>query len=253
MLRCHPEIKVVIIDPIVKFIDLIDFNEYGGAYDKLGPIKDILDGRGVAGIFSHHCKKAVSDVDAFDDLLGSTGWGAACDTRLVLRRPRGSDEGVLIAGGRDVLHSESALLFAGNRGWQYQGAAADVRISAERKEILDLLGEEGSLSATEISKRLQKNYNTTKTLVQKLLAAGAIVHDGKKVTLPPEKASPLSPSSPGKDTVGVMGVMGVTRVMGTTGVIEEEESLSLFPREHDDSSVWGAEEAVGLLSARGET
>lgn len=129
MLQYHPEIRTVIIDPIVKFIDLIDFNEYGGAYDKLGPIKDILDGRHVAGIFSHHCKKSLAELDAFDDLLGSTGWGAACDTRLVLRRQRGSDEGTLIAGGRDVMHSESAILFEGDRGWQYQGAAEDIRMS----------------------------------------------------------------------------------------------------------------------------
>ena len=80
LLACRPDIKVVIIDPIVKFISLLDFNDYSGAYGALGPVKDLLDARHVAGIFSHHCKKSLSELDAFDDLLGSTGWGAACDT-----------------------------------------------------------------------------------------------------------------------------------------------------------------------------
>jgi RecA-family ATPase len=177
ILRCQPMIRTVIIDPIVKFIDLIDFNEYGGAYDTMGPIKDILDGLHVAGIFSHHAKKSVSDVDAFDDLLGSTGWGAACDTRLVLRRQRGSPEGTLIAGGRDVLHSESALLFDGDHGWQYQGAAEDIKMSEERREILDLLEEAEPLSATEISDRLKKNYKTTHALLEKLQESGRVFRD----------------------------------------------------------------------------
>ncbi len=95
ILACKPEIRCVIVDPIVKFLDLVDFNDYGGAYGALGPLKDAMDARHVAGIFSHHCKKSVAELDAFDDLLGSTGLGGACDTRLVLRRQRGSDDGAL--------------------------------------------------------------------------------------------------------------------------------------------------------------
>lgn len=183
LLACRSEIKVAIIDPIVKFIDLCDFNDYGGAYGALGPLKAALDSRGVAGIFSHHCKKSVAELDAFDDLLGSTGWGASCDTRLVLRRTRGSDEGTLVAGGRDVQHSESAILFEETSGWTYQGTVSDVRMSAERREIVELL-EDGPLSASDIAKRLGKNYNTTKILVRKLTEAGSLVREGKGVTLP---------------------------------------------------------------------
>ncbi len=229
ILRCHPEVRTVIIDPIVKFIDLLDFdfNEYGGAYDRLTPIKDILDGLHVAGIFSHHCKKSVSELDAFDDLLGSTGWGAACDTRLVLRRERGSDEGTLVAGGRDVLHSESALLFDGDRGWQYQGTVADVRISEERKQILELLDEAGPLSVTEVSKRLEKNYSTIRTLVQKLMKSGSLIHEGKKVTLATRKSVvnvvSVAEEEEGKTTE-------TTESIETTGTIETIEK-----REEDDS------------------
>lgn len=179
ILACKPEIRCVNLDPLVKFLDLLDFNDYGGAYGALGPIKDALDARHVAGIFSHHCKKSVAELDAFDDLLGSTGWGASCDTRLVLRRQRGSPEATLVAGGRDVLHSESALLFDGGNGWTFQGAAADVRMSDERREILDLLEEAEPLSATEISKRLEKNYKTTHALLEKLQESGKIFRDGR--------------------------------------------------------------------------
>ena len=166
------------IDPIIKFIDLIDENSYAGSYRALSPIKGILDGRGVAGIFAHHCKKSVAELDAFDGLLGSTGWGAVCDTRLVLRRQRENPDATLIAGGRDVLHSEYALRFEQGNGWMYQGTAEDVRMSTERREILDLLDEE-SLSPAEIAKRLGKNYNTTRNLVMKLYESGRVIKDPK--------------------------------------------------------------------------
>jgi hypothetical protein len=189
VLTQHPEIRVVIIDPIVRFLDLLDENSYAEAYGALSPLKELLDIRQVAGIFSHHCKKAVSELDAFDELLGSTGWGAACDTRLVLRRQRGHPEGTLVAGGRDVIHSENALLFDGGNGWKYQGTAEDVRLSDARREILELLDEEGPLSATEISKRFpEKSFYTTRNLVQRLVESGRLFREGKKVALVPKKA-----------------------------------------------------------------
>lgn len=180
MLNENQGIRCVIIDPIVRFLSLVDENSYAESYGALGPLKEALDVRQVGGIFSHHCKKSIAELDAFDDLLGSTGWGAACDSRLVLRRQRGSPEATLVAGGRDVMHSESALLFDGANGWTYQGAAEDVRMSDERREILDLL-EDGPLSATEIAKKLEKNYKTTSNLLRKMLDNGKIVMDsGKK-------------------------------------------------------------------------
>lgn len=178
LLACRPYIRVVIVDPIVRFIDLLDFNDYGGAYGALTPLKDLLDARKVAGIFSTHCRKGLSDLDAFDSILGSTGWGAACDTRLVLRRQRGSPEGTLVAGGRDVIYSEHALQFDPYSGWTYQGLAEDVQMSSARREIIDLLAE-GPLSATEIAKRLEKNYNTTRNLLAKLQDAGKVFHDAE--------------------------------------------------------------------------
>ena len=171
------DIRVVIIDPIVKFIDLLDYNDYGGAYGSLSPLKQALDGRKVAGLFSHHCKKSPSELDAFDDILGSTGWGAACDTRLILRRPRGSPEGTLIAGGRDVLHSESALRFEGDAGWTYQGLADEIRMSDARREILDLLTDAGPLSTSDIAKRLGKPYTTVATLMGRLEDAGKVIRE----------------------------------------------------------------------------
>jgi hypothetical protein len=252
LLKCRPEIKVVIIDPIVKFIDLLDFNDYGGAYGALGPIKDALDARHVAGIFSHHCKKSVAELDAFDDLLGSTGWGASCDTRLVLRRQRGSDEGTLVAGGRDVLHSESAILFDGGRGWTYQGAAEDVRMSDERKEILDLLREETALSAAEIAKRLEKNYNTTRNLLTKLHEAGKVIRDATDSRKWRSTVVTVVTAEPKPATVTTL-TTPTTHTIPTTRERGEEGDLSLFPppTEHDDPSLWGAEEAVGLLAASG--
>jgi len=224
LLASKTETRVVIIDPIVKFIDLIDFNDYSGAYGAMGPIKDILDGRHVAGLFSHHCKKAPSELDAFDELLGSTGIGGACDTRAILRRPRDSEEGTLIVGGRGVRYSDSAVLFDADHGWQYQGTAEDVRMSDARKEILELLEEAGPLAATEISKRLEKNYKTTSNLLRKLLENGKIVLDsGKKYHKAIGSVGTWELIVPTLPTVPIVPIVPIV----PTGKEEEENSLSL--------------------------
>ena len=182
LLACKGDIRTVIIDPIVKFIDLLDFNDYGGAYGTLGPIKDALDAKGATGIFSHHAKKEVSEVDALDDILGSTGWGGACDTRMILRRIRGTDEGTLITTGRDVEFSKSAIQFGKTTGWTYEGPADDVRMSEPLRDILDLLADEGALEIKEIASRLKRNYNTTRSNVQKLIVKGKAIRDGKAIS-----------------------------------------------------------------------
>jgi hypothetical protein len=177
LLACRPFVKVVIIDPIVKFIEACDFNAYDAAYGALGPLKDLLDAKKVTGLFAHHARKSVGDVDAFDTIMGSTGWGGACDTRLVLRRQRGSDEATLIAGGRDVAHVEIALRFSPTEGWTYEGLAEEVRISSERREIVDLLQREGPLAGSEIAKILEKNVSTTRNLLAKMIEAGEVAKD----------------------------------------------------------------------------
>lgn len=177
LLQCREWVRVVIVDPIVKLVEGCDFNAYDAAYGALGPLKDLFTTRRVAGVFAHHCKKSVAELDAFDDIMGSTGWGAAADTRLVLRRQRGSDEATLIVGGRDVAHSESALRFSPAAGWTYEGSADEVRMSAERREIVELLVREGPLSGTEIAKILDKNPSTTRNLLSKMIEAGEVAKD----------------------------------------------------------------------------
>ena len=127
ILACKPKL-VVIVDPIVKFLDLVDFNDYGGAYGALGPLKDAMDARHVAGIFSHHCKKSVAELDAFDDLLGSTGLGGACDTRLVLR-------GSVVATTALSLPGAVTCRIARARFCSIAPAAGSTRASGGRKDV----------------------------------------------------------------------------------------------------------------------
>jgi len=145
--KARHTINTVIIDPIVKFIDLIDFSgDYGGAYGALSPIKEALDAKHVAGVFAHHCARASLSLTPSTPSSAPQD-RAVCDTRLVLNRKRGSDDAILVAGGRDVLHSESALHFDTASGWNYQGTAQEVGMSKERKEIIAILDDLGPLTS----------------------------------------------------------------------------------------------------------
>jgi hypothetical protein len=132
--------RLIIIDVFAKVKRQKGSQEglYEADYAAAAPLKKLADETGVAIVLVHHVRKAPSDGDPLDMVSGSTGLTGAMDTILILSR--GSDGVTLYARGRDIPEIDSALEFdKPSCRWSLLGDATEVRVSSERRAIIDAL------------------------------------------------------------------------------------------------------------------
>jgi AAA domain len=175
----HPNARLIVIDTFEKVRPPDGRGRlYGIDYDAIGPLHRLAHEHGVAIILVHHTRKMDAD-DIFDTVSGSHGLTGAADTILVLQR-QGSGV-TLHAVGRDIDQSETAMQFnSGTCRWSIVGTlggAVDVRMSDERRRVLDALANaEERLSTNQIREAagLGKR-NTADVLLRRMVSDGQIV------------------------------------------------------------------------------
>jgi hypothetical protein len=146
-------------------------DRYHDDYSDIGQIKDLSDEHefGILGI--HHTRKPIQGTtDFLDEVSGTTGITGAADTVLTLKRERGEHDACLHVTGRDIDERELGLKFDDNSGrWTILGDAKELRLSAERREVLDCLREAGKpLTPTDVASRLGKKVNNIKQLLYQM-------------------------------------------------------------------------------------
>ncbi len=172
----HPEVKLVIVDTFQRFRRLTDGQRsvYADDYEAVAPLNRVAHDFGIAIILVHHQRKAAAD-DFLDTASSSTGLTGAVDTIAAIYRIRGEADAELKLAGRDVEDTEYAMSWDGEAGrWKLLGNAAEHRMSKERQEIYGLLKNEGPMNATELAKKLKKNYQTCYTLLGRLADEGYV-------------------------------------------------------------------------------
>ncbi|MEP7241431.1 MAG: AAA family ATPase [Devosia sp.] len=148
-------------------------NAYENDYSIWSPLQSWATEHGIGVLGLHHTKKGGAD-DPLEALSGSNGLSACADTTLVLDR---TGEGItLYVRGRDVDEKESALLFNGGL-WTITGDAAAVRITTERRQILDALLEAGdeALNPQQISAAANMKRNNVDRLLGKMVRDREVV------------------------------------------------------------------------------
>ncbi len=136
-----PAARLVMIDVLAMFRMPKGQNEslYDADYNSLKKLHALASDTGVAILPVHHLRKAASESgDPFETVSGTMGLTGAVDTALIFDR---TSSGVtLYARGRDIEEIETAVTFDRDAcRWVALGEPGEVRMSAERKEILDLL------------------------------------------------------------------------------------------------------------------
>lgn len=174
-IKAHPNARLVVIDVFTKLRAATEGREtaYSVDYTDVSMLKPPTD-RSVSILLVHHTRKAESD-DPLDSVSGTLGIGGAADGAWILKRARGSDEAELHLVGRD-LEEEGAFAVKFDRDtcrWQWVGEAWRVRISAERREILDVLAE-GAARPGEIAKRIGKRENAVRFLLHAMSRDGQV-------------------------------------------------------------------------------
>jgi DNA-binding CsgD family transcriptional regulator len=185
----HSDVKLVIIDILGKFTSLSSpRNIYQGDYNKIEKIKTLADSHTIAIIVVHHLNKLKDSPDVFDKISGSTGLTGASDTVAVLERSNraGADAKLHIAG-RDVEAAELPLRYDSQRGvWVYAGDAQKYCTTEQRVEIFELLAESGKpMRSREIAEALEKNKNTVRGLLTRMVKKGELKQPGRGLYIIP--------------------------------------------------------------------
>jgi hypothetical protein len=176
--RACPNPRLVVIDVLqrIKPTGNAARNSYENDYAALAPLQQWATNNAVGVVALMHTRKGGAD-DPLEAVSGSNGQSACADTTLVLdKRAEGT---TLYVRGRDVEESETALRFTDGH-WTIIGDAGAVRLTDERRAILELLFEASeAMSPTDIAGALGKTIGATKKMLFTMVKAGELVKEGR--------------------------------------------------------------------------
>jgi hypothetical protein len=204
-LDTHPAARLVVIDVFAKVRGPVPagMSAYDADYAAVGRAKRIADNYGIAVILVHHVRKAGSE-DFLQEVSGTNGIAGAADATMVLKRARGTADGVLHVTGRDVEEAEHALTIdPDTRRWlRLDGPANEHQLGDTRAAILAHLRDCGPAGPTAIAEALSLNRETVKKTCQRM------ADDGQLSALVGGRYDAPSPTS----TIPVPGVPSVPAV-----------------------------------------
>ena len=147
-------------------------------YNTINVLREICEKHGCGMLLIHHARKA--EGDGVDVVLGTSGISAACDAIWSLKKtPQG--DAFLTVRGREMEEVIYGMRFdnADPFGWRITGTGEEATLSTERRDILDLLRNEGPQVPKMIATLLKKNANTIRRLLQKLVKDGFVTKNSE--------------------------------------------------------------------------
>lgn len=176
----HPLARLIVIDTFKR----VRPAEKGGSkrlydldYDALAPLAALAREHGIAVVVVFHARKGEAD-DPLDLVSGTTGLSGACDAVFVLRRERGQADASLFVTGRDIEERDMAMKWHGDTAdrfwWEWIGEAEDYRLSAERRQIMDVVAEMPGCKPADISGALNKTVGGVRYLLFKMVREGQV-------------------------------------------------------------------------------
>jgi DNA-binding Lrp family transcriptional regulator len=148
---------------------------YDADYTAVSRAKRVADNYGIAVILVHHVRKAGSE-DFLQEVSGTNGIAGAADATMVLKRARGTADGVLHVTGRDVEEAEHALTIdAETRRWlRLDGSAAEYQLGDTRTAILAHLRASGPAGPKAVAEALGLPHETVKKTCQRMADDGQL-------------------------------------------------------------------------------
>lgn len=169
--------RLVIVDTFSRAI-LGDQLKADEMTDALGPIQYYALSSGVSFIIVDHMPKNVNpgDFDAISHVYGSVAKAGVADTSWALYREKGQFGGTVLAiTGREMEEQNLKLRFDKElHCWQSEGQWSEVRMTAKRRELLDILGELGPVKALTLTEVLGDDLSNVIKKLKDLIFAGLV-------------------------------------------------------------------------------
>lgn len=174
--------RVVILDTLTALIKgggKRETDVFRSQYNEVSCLRKIAETYACALVVVHHTRKGVSD-GAIEAVAGTGGIAAAADTVWMLKRkPEG--EATLEVVGREVEEATLAMRFEMEPfGWRVLGDDAGQLLNAERRQVLELLREDGALTPAQIAAALGKSQPAARMLLKRMREDRQVQKQGSK-------------------------------------------------------------------------
>lgn len=148
-------------------------------YAEVSRLRKIAEDHGIPIILVHHTRKGLSD-SAIEAIAGTGGIGAALDTLWHLkRRPEG--EATLDIIGRETEERTLAMTFEQDPfGWRVLGDDNAQALNSERRQVLELLREDGGLTPAQIAAELGKSRPSVRMMLKRMKDDSQVKKQGSK-------------------------------------------------------------------------
>jgi hypothetical protein len=218
--------RLIVIDILEKVRPLrkVNGNSYADDYGPTSTLAQLAQEHNVAILIVHHSNKR-DDVDDFRDTAsGCMSLIGGADNYWSLSRLPMSEDASLKITGRDIEQECDLAMQFKDGYWTALGDARLVVMSGERKALVEVLRQSPrSLTPKQIAGELDKNYNTTKILLRKLLDTGVVIQ-------PTDGHYTLSPSYI-EETKGQGEAKGQEETSEREETREQEEDTPPFDRD----------------------
>jgi len=148
-------------------------------YAEVSTIRKLAEEHKTSVQVVHHVRKGASD-SGIEAVAGTGGIAAAVDTLWHLKRkPEG--EATLDIVGRESEEKTFALQFDKDPlGWRFLGDDAEQLLNSDRRQLLELLREEGGLTPAQLAVEIGKTRAATRMLLKRMKDDGQIHKQGSK-------------------------------------------------------------------------
>lgn len=179
-IKNHTDARLIVVDTLQRIRPKeTNGGLYAQDYNAVSPLTELASKYNIAILVIHHLNKRVASDDPMEMISGTTGLTGAVDTTIILKRKRSEAGAVMHIYGRDIEDSDIALDFTGG-SWKWLGNEKQVRMSEDRKQIIDLLKITPDLTPKEVSSALQKSSGSIRFLLSKMVADGQLSYfEGK--------------------------------------------------------------------------
>lgn len=176
----HPKTCLIVIDVFgtVKPKRQSD-DVFKNDYDALFALRKFATEHHIAILLVHHTRKVVDSEDWINNINGSTGLSAACDTIWMLKRQRGYQKIELLITGRDTIGDPILELDLDDLDapWKLQGVDAEDEqdtSTSEEKVLFALQNASEALTPKQIAEITQLKSEHVRKIARRMLAKALI-------------------------------------------------------------------------------
>jgi len=178
--QLHP--RMVVLDTLTALIKGGGKREndvFRSQYAEVSRVRKLAEDFHTAFVLVHHARKGMADT-AIESVAGTGGIAAAVDTLWCLKRkPEG--EATLEVIGREAEEKTFAFRFEQEPfGWRVLGDDAAQLLNSERRQVLELLRDDGALTPAQIAAELAKSRPAVRQLLKRMRQDSQVTKQGSR-------------------------------------------------------------------------